>query len=147
MQLILLSLDFSQSRNLAFPLAFLTWMEIGKFSLKQLWLHTSVIERVKSQWFGLKMWHKRLDLESRFAGALRTGSYQPAALIWLLTLATAETEREKWEVAIDWQSIGIEVLSSAPGKVAHSPANCSLQIPEGMLRHGIAAWCTIRPML
>lgn len=108
-----------------------------------------VIERVKSQWFELKMGHKRLDLESHFAGnkypALITGSYQPATLIWLLTLATAETEREKWEVAIDWQSIGTEVLSSAPGKMAHSPANCSLQIPGGILWHGIAG--VTRPML
>lgn len=36
-------------------------------------------------------------------------------------------------MSIDWQSIGTGVLSSAAGKVASSPANCSLQIPEGML--------------
>lgn len=53
-------------------------------------------------------------------------------------------------MAIDWQSIGTEVLSSAPGKVAHSPANCSLQIPEGMLwalSIGMAACCAVGPML
>lgn len=53
-------------------------------------------------------------------------------------------------MAIDWQSIGIKMLSSAPGKVAHSPANCSLQIPEGMLWAlgiGMAALCAIAPML
>lgn len=43
----------------------------------------------------------------------------------------------------------MEVLSSAPGKVAHSPANGSLKIPEGMLwvlGIGMAACCAIGPM-
>ena len=53
-------------------------------------------------------------------------------------------------MAIDWQSVGTELPSLAPGKVAHSPANCSLQIPEGMLwvlGIGMAVCCAIGPML
>lgn len=86
--------------------------EVSSEPLK-LWLLASVFGGVKYWWLGLEMWHRRLDLESHFAGALMTGSYQPATLIWLLTLPAAETERERWEVAIDRQSIGAEVLSSA----------------------------------
>lgn len=39
------------------------------------------------------------------------------------------------------------MLSSAPGKVAHSPANCSLQIPEGMICTLGIGMAAIAPML